>query len=131
MLNSTSPEAQQAFDLVESYTEAFKNFGFTDEETHKKATGYIGALYLIQGAYGLKNAQMLVKQFGKDVAKPSVTTLKGNNTEAGNNWTADKTVYLVRRMMERLLMPEKVMLSMMGTHCLIKTQSAKLILRIM
>lgn len=75
---------------MESYTKAFKNFGFTDEEAHKKATGYIGALYLIQGAYGLKNAQILVKQFGKDVAKPSVTTPKGNNAGAGNNWTADK-----------------------------------------
>ncbi|EMS1063524.1 hypothetical protein WKS79_002064 [Providencia stuartii] len=79
-----------AFDLVEGYTEAFKNFGYSDEDARKYAGLYVGGLYAIQGAYGLNNAKILVKQFGKDIAKPNVTSPKGSNTGAGNNWGVNK-----------------------------------------
>ncbi|APC10563.1 ParB-like nuclease domain-containing protein [Providencia rettgeri] len=41
-----------AFDLVEGYTEAFKNFGYSDEDARKYAGMYVGSIYLIQGTYG-------------------------------------------------------------------------------
>ncbi|ENG4187404.1 VENN motif pre-toxin domain-containing protein, partial [Providencia rettgeri] len=90
LLNSTSPEAQQAYNLLESYTEAFKNFGYTDEEARTRAGMYVGSIYLLGGMSAVANSGALVKQFGKDVAKPNVTTPKGNNAGAGSNWTADK-----------------------------------------
>ena len=90
LLNSTSPEAQQAYNLLESYTEAFKNFGYTNEETRTRAGMYVGTIYLLGGMSAIANSGALVKQFGKDVAKPNVTSPKGNNAGAGSNWTADK-----------------------------------------
>ncbi|WP_368868858.1 VENN motif pre-toxin domain-containing protein, partial [Proteus penneri] len=90
LLNSTSPEAQQAYNLLESYTEAFKNFGYTNEEARTRAGMYVGSIYLLGGMSAVANSGALVKQFGKDVAKPNVTSPKGNNAGAGSNWTADK-----------------------------------------
>ena len=82
LLNSTSPEAQQAFNLLESYTEAFKNFGYSDEEARARAGTYVGSIYLLGGMSAIANSGALVKQFGKDVAypnsKPSVNSPKGN-----------------------------------------------------
>uniref|UniRef100_UPI002348F42B ParB/RepB/Spo0J family partition protein n=3 Tax=Morganellaceae TaxID=1903414 RepID=UPI002348F42B len=52
LLSSTSPEGLMAFDLVEGYTEAFKNFGYSDEDARKYAGMYVGSIYLIQGTYG-------------------------------------------------------------------------------
>ncbi|WP_230085933.1 MULTISPECIES: VENN motif pre-toxin domain-containing protein, partial [unclassified Providencia] len=72
LLNSTSPEAQQAFNLLESYTEAFKNFGYSDEEARARAGTYVGSIYLLGGMSAIVNSGALVKQFGKDVAKPNV-----------------------------------------------------------
>ncbi|WP_338136326.1 VENN motif pre-toxin domain-containing protein [Providencia huaxiensis] len=72
LLNSTSPEAQQAYNLLESYTEAFKNFGYTDEEARTRAGMYVGSIYLLGGMSAVVNSGALVKQFGKDVAKPNV-----------------------------------------------------------
>ena len=72
LLNSTSPEAQQACNLLESYTEAFKNFGYTDEEARTRAGMYVGSIYLLGGMSAVANSGALVKQFGKDVAKPNV-----------------------------------------------------------
>ncbi|WP_233445773.1 VENN motif pre-toxin domain-containing protein [Providencia stuartii] len=72
LLNSTSPEAQQAFDLVEAYTEAFKGHGYSDSEAELYARRYVGSIYLIQGVTGAAISQSLVKQFGVDVAKPNV-----------------------------------------------------------
>ncbi|MEX9871803.1 VENN motif pre-toxin domain-containing protein, partial [Providencia huaxiensis] len=72
LLNSTSPEAQQAFNLLESYTEAFKNFGYSDEEARARAGTYVGSIYLLGGMSAIANSGALVKQFGKDVAKPNV-----------------------------------------------------------
>ncbi|EPK8019646.1 hypothetical protein KKI84_000724 [Providencia rettgeri] len=72
LLNSTSPEAQQAFNLLESYTEAFKNFGYSDEEARARAVTYVGSIYLLGGMSAIANSGALVKQFGKDVAKPNV-----------------------------------------------------------
>ena len=72
LLNSTSPEAQQAFNLLESYTEAFKNFGYSVEEARARAGTYVGSIYLLGGMSAIANSGALVKQFGKDVAKPNV-----------------------------------------------------------
>ncbi|EKT64537.1 filamentous hemagglutinin outer membrane protein [Providencia burhodogranariea DSM 19968] len=72
LLNSTSPEALQAYNLLESYTEAFKNFGYTDEEARTRAGMYVGSIYLLGGMSAVANSGALVKQFGKDVAKPNV-----------------------------------------------------------
>ncbi|HEK4020957.1 TPA: EndoU domain-containing protein [Proteus mirabilis] len=72
LLNSTSPEAQQAYNLLESYTKAFKNFGYTDEEARSRAGMYVGSIYLLGGTSAVANSGALVKQFGKDVAKPNV-----------------------------------------------------------
>ncbi|MEQ4710655.1 RNase A-like domain-containing protein, partial [Providencia huaxiensis] len=69
---------------------AFKNFGYTDEEARTRAGMYVGSIYLLGGMSAVANSGALVKQFGKDVAKPNVTTPKGNNAGAGSNWTADK-----------------------------------------
>ena len=90
LLNSTSPETQQAYNLLESYTKAFKNFGYTNEEARTRAGMYVGSIYLLGGTSAVANSGALVKQFGKDVAKPNVTSPKGNNAGAGSNWTADK-----------------------------------------
>ncbi|EOE1185241.1 DUF6862 domain-containing protein [Proteus mirabilis] len=90
LLNSTSPEAQQAYNLLESYTKAFKNFGYTNEEARTRTGMYVGSIYLLGGTSAVANSGALVKQFGKDVAKPNVTSPKGNNAGAGSNWTADK-----------------------------------------
>ncbi|EMT6385318.1 VENN motif pre-toxin domain-containing protein [Providencia rettgeri] len=78
LLNSTSPEAQQAFNLLEAYTEAFKNFGYTDEEARTRAGVYVGSIYVFGGMSAIANSGALVKQFGKDVAKPGVTPTKPN-----------------------------------------------------
>lgn len=91
LLNSTSPEALQVYNLLESYTEAFKNFGYTNEEARTRAGMYVGSIYLLGGMSAVvANSSALVKQFGKDVAKPNVMSPKGNNAGAGSNWTADK-----------------------------------------
>ncbi|MEX0425889.1 VENN motif pre-toxin domain-containing protein, partial [Providencia rettgeri] len=87
LLNSTSPEAQQAYNLLESYTEAFKNFGYTDEEARTRAGMYVGSIYLLGGMSAVANSGALVKQFGKDVAKPNVVPPKGNQVIDGSNTT--------------------------------------------
>lgn len=98
LLNSTSPEAQQAFDLVEAYTEAFKDHGYSDSEAELYARRYVGSIHLIQGVTGAAISQSLVKQFETDVAKPNVkpnvTLPKGTNNgaelDAGSKWGVDK-----------------------------------------
>nr|ELR5157822.1 VENN motif pre-toxin domain-containing protein [Providencia rettgeri] len=78
LLKSTSPEAQQAFVLVEVYTEAFKSLGYSEADSRKYAGLYIGSLNLIGSGAAIANSSALVKQFGKDVAKPGVTPTKPN-----------------------------------------------------
>ncbi|MEQ4923746.1 VENN motif pre-toxin domain-containing protein [Proteus hauseri] len=70
LLNSTSPEAQQAFNLLESYTQAFKHFGYPDKEARARAGMYVSSIYAFGGISAVVNSGALVKQFGKDVAKP-------------------------------------------------------------
>ncbi|ARA23056.1 hypothetical protein [Proteus mirabilis] len=77
-MNSTSPEAQQAYNLLEFYTKAFKNFGYTDEEARTRAGVYVGSIYVFGGMSAIANSGAFVKQFGKDVAKPNVVPPKGN-----------------------------------------------------
>lgn len=87
LLNSTSPEAQQAFNLLEAYTETFKDFGYADEEARARAGVYVGSIYIFGGMSAIANSGALVKQFGKDVAKPNVAPPKGNQVIDGSNTT--------------------------------------------
>ncbi|MEX9839398.1 VENN motif pre-toxin domain-containing protein, partial [Raoultella planticola] len=95
LLNSTSPEAQQAFNIIEAYTESFKSLGYSDEDAKIYAGRYIGTVYLLGGMSAVVNSGALVKQFGKDVAapnvKPGVTPPKNSETyfrvEGGGNGT--------------------------------------------
>ncbi|MDX4951736.1 DUF6862 domain-containing protein [Proteus mirabilis] len=93
LLNSTSPEAQQAYNLLESYTKAFKNFGYTNEEARTRAGMYVGSIYLLGGTSAVANSGALVKQFGKDVAKPNVVPPKGNQSIDGSNTAKSGVTY--------------------------------------
>ncbi|MEQ5575391.1 hypothetical protein ABN306_21670, partial [Providencia huaxiensis] len=97
---------------------AFKNFGYTDEEARTRAGMYVGSIYLLGGMSAIANSGALVKQFGKDVAKPNVTTPKGNNAGAGSNWTADKNGAFSPKDDGILRLLGKVIVSLMGTHYL-------------
>lgn len=80
LLNSTSPEAQQAYNLLESYTEAFKNFGYTNEEARTRAGMYVGSIYLLGGMSAVANSGALVKQFGKGDGKYDGNSLPYKDT---------------------------------------------------
>ncbi|MDR9740683.1 VENN motif pre-toxin domain-containing protein [Proteus terrae] len=115
LLNSTSSEAQQAFNLLESYTEAFKNFGYPDNEARVRAGMYVGSIYAFGGVSAVVNSGILVKQFGKDIAKPRVKLElippKGSNNSAelgaGSKWAVDKNGVYSPKKIESITKVEK------------------------
>ncbi|WP_337135893.1 VENN motif pre-toxin domain-containing protein [Proteus terrae] len=115
LLNSTSSEAQQAFNLLESYTEAFKNFGYPDNEARVRAGMYVGSIYAFGGVSAVVNSGILVKQFGKDIAKPRVKLElippKGSNNSAelgaGSKWAVDKNGVYSPKEIESITKVEK------------------------
>ena len=72
LLSGTSLEAQTAYNILEGYTQAFRNFGYSEQEARHMAGSYVSAMYLLGGISAIKASPALTKQFGVDIAKKPI-----------------------------------------------------------
>ncbi|PXZ03944.1 VENN motif pre-toxin domain-containing protein [Gilliamella apicola] len=72
LLSGTSLEAQTAYNILEGHTQAFRNFGYSEQEVRHMAGSYVSAMYLLGGISAIKASPALTKQFGVDVAKKPI-----------------------------------------------------------
>ncbi len=66
LLNSTDPNAKEAFNVLEGYTQAFMRFGYTEDEARARAGVYVGSVYTAGGIGAVVASGMAAKQLGND-----------------------------------------------------------------
>ncbi|MGI3105905.1 VENN motif pre-toxin domain-containing protein [Dickeya fangzhongdai] len=77
LLNSTDPQAKDAFNVLDGYTQAFMRLGYTEDEARARAGVYVGSMYLAGGISAIVASKELVKQFGEDIAVGNKSSIAG------------------------------------------------------